>query len=102
MTIVIWKRLAKAILTYEKVVNNLRITLIQCMWSVAQENQWVRADFLSSQKLLYAMFLQKKSIIQELAANILIRISVVKIVCECFLPWQETGKPKGAADFLCQ
>ena len=50
----------------------------------------IRADFLSSQKLLTAMLLQKKSIMQVLAANILMRISIVKIVCECFLPWQES------------
>ena len=48
------------------------------------------ADFLSSQKLLAALLLQKKLIIKKLAANILMRISIVKIVCECFLPCQES------------
>ena len=47
---------------------------------------FVKADFLSSQKLLAAILLQKKSIMQVLVANILMRISIVKIVCECFLP----------------
>ena len=46
----------------------------------------LKANFLSSQKLLAAILLQKKSIMQVLAANILMRISIVKIVCECFLP----------------
>ena len=46
----------------------------------------LRANFLSSQKLLAAIILQKKSIMQVLAANILMRISIVEIVCECFLP----------------
>ena len=46
----------------------------------------VKADFLSSQKLLVAMLLQKKSIMQVLAVNMLMRICIVKIVCECFLP----------------
>ena len=46
----------------------------------------VRADFLSSQKLLAVIPLQKKSTMQELAANILMRIPIVKIICECFLP----------------
>ena len=44
---------------------------------------------LSSQKLLAAMFLQKKSIMQVLATNILMRVSIVRIVCQCFLPSQE-------------
>ena len=35
-------------------------------------------------------FLQKKSTMQELGADILMRISIVKIVCDCFLPWQES------------
>ena len=48
--------------------------------------EWLRADFLSSQKLLAAILLQKTSIMQELAVNILMRISVVKIVSERFLP----------------
>ena len=43
-------------------------------------------DFLSLQKLLAAILLQKKSIMQELAANILMIISHVKIVGERFLP----------------
>ena len=47
---------------------------------------WLRADFQSLQKLLAVILLQKNSIMQELAANILMRISIVKIVCECFLP----------------
>ena len=38
------------------------------------------------------MFLQKKSIMQTLAANMLMWISIVKIVCECFLPWQESWR----------
>ena len=42
----------------------------------------LRPDFLSSQKLLADILLQKKSTMQELAANILMRISVLKIVCE--------------------
>ena len=46
----------------------------------------IKADFPSSQKLLAAILLQKKSIMQVLAANILMRISIVKIVSECFLP----------------
>ena len=44
----------------------------------------LRADFLSSQKVLAAILLQKKSIMQVLAANILMRLSIVRIVCECF------------------
>ena len=40
----------------------------------------IRTDSLSSQKLLAAIFLQKKSIMQVLAANILMRISIVKII----------------------
>ena len=35
------------------------------------------------------MFLQKKSIIHIFADNILIRIPILKIVCEWYLPWQE-------------
>ena len=35
------------------------------------------------------VFSQKKSIMQVLKANILMGISIVKIVCECFLSWQE-------------
>ena len=46
----------------------------------------LRADFLSSLELLVAILSQKKSIIQELTVNILMRISIGKIVCECFLP----------------
>ena len=42
----------------------------------------LRADFLSSQKLVAAMFSQTK----VLAANISVEISIVKIICECFLP----------------
>ena len=42
----------------------------------------LRADFLSSQKFVAAMFSQKK----VLAANISVEISIVKIICECFLP----------------
>ena len=42
-------------------------------------------DFLSNQKLLPAMFLQKKSIMQALTANVLMGISIVKIVRQCFL-----------------
>ena len=48
------------------------------------------ADLLSSQKLLAAILLPKKSVMQVLAANILMRISIVKIVCKCFLPLQES------------
>ena len=40
----------------------------------------IRADFLSSQILFPAILLQNKSIMQMLAANILMRISIVKIV----------------------
>ena len=46
----------------------------------------VKADFVSSQKLLAAILLQKESVVQVLAANIFMRISIVKIVCKCFLP----------------
>ena len=46
----------------------------------------LKGNFLSNQKLLQALFLQKKSIMQTFAANMLIRISIMKIVCECFLP----------------
>ena len=53
----------------------------------------LKVNFLSSQKLLAAIILQKKSIMQELAANISMRISVVKIVCECLLLLQES-RPK--------
>ena len=44
-----------------------------------------KADFLSSQNLLAAILLQKKSIMQELAANILMRIPIVEILGECLL-----------------
>ena len=47
---------------------------------------FLKANFLASQKLLAAMFLQKKSSMQVLAASILIRIPIVKIACEWFLP----------------
>ena len=50
----------------------------------------LRADFLSSQKLLVSILLQQKSIMQVLAANISMRISIAKIACECFLPRQES------------
>ena len=53
----------------------------------------LRGDFLSSQKLLAAILLQKKSVTQLLATNIFMRIYIVKIVCECFLPLQES-RPK--------
>ena len=43
-----------------------------------------RADFLSYQKLLTAMFLQKKSMMQ--ASQYVNGIYIVKIVCDCFLP----------------
>ena len=46
----------------------------------------LRADFLSSQKLLAAILLQKESIMKVLAANSLMILSIVRIVCECFLP----------------
>ena len=46
-------------------------------------------DFLSSQELLAAVLLQKKLTMQELPANILMIISIVEIVCECFLPLQK-------------
>ena len=52
----------------------------------AYKSQSIRADFLSWQKLLAAILLQKKSIVRMLATNILMRTSIVKIVCECFLP----------------
>ena len=55
-----------------------------------------RADILSSQKLLAAILLQKKSVMQVLAANILMRISIVTIFCECFLPWQESRPKPGS------
>ena len=41
------------------------------------------------------MFLQNVSIMQVIAGNIVMRISVVKMVCECFTV--TTGKP--ALDF---
>ena len=50
----------------------------------------VRADFLSWQKLVAAILLEKKSIVRVLASNILMRISIVKIVGECFLPFQKS------------
>ena len=53
----------------------------------------LRADLLSSQKLLAAKRLQKQSIMQVLATNILMTLSIVRIVCECFLPRQES-RPK--------
>ena len=34
------------------------------------------------------MFLQKKSVMQVLAANNVMRISIIKIVCEWILAWQ--------------
>ena len=40
----------------------------------------LRGDFLSHPNLLTAMFLQKKSIMQALAANMLMGIFIVKIV----------------------
>ena len=46
---------------------------------------FLKANFLPSQKLLAAMFLQKKSSMQVLAASILIRIPIVKLACEWFL-----------------
>ena len=46
---------------------------------------------MSSQKLLAALFSRKKSIMEVLAANISMGISIVKIVCECFLPLEKTG-----------
>ena len=49
----------------------------------------LRGDFLSYERLLPDMFVQKKSILQTLAANMLIWISIVTIVCQYFLPWQE-------------
>ena len=49
----------------------------------------LRVDFLSSQKLLVARLLQKKSIMQVLAANILMRISIVKLSAKMAM----TGKP---------
>ena len=53
----------------------------------------LRADFLSPQKLLAPILLQKKSIMQVLAAKVLMSISIVNTVCECFLPWHES-QPK--------
>ena len=50
----------------------------------------LRADFLSLQKLLAAILFQKKSVMRVLAANVSMRVSIVKIVFECFLPWQES------------
>ena len=50
-----------------------------------------RGDFLSCRKLLPAMFLQKKSIMQALAVNMLMGISIVRIVCECFFHDRKTG-----------
>ena len=44
----------------------------------------LRADFLLSQKLLAAILLQKKSIMKVLAANSLMILSIVRIVCDCF------------------
>ena len=46
-------------------------------------------DFLLWQKLLAAIFLPNKSVMQFLIANISMRISIVKTVFEFFLPWQE-------------
>ena len=40
------------------------------------------ADFLSSRKITYCHVSQKKSVMQVLAANILMGISVVKTLCE--------------------
>ena len=37
-------------------------------------------------KQLAAMLLQKKPIVQVVAANFLVRIPVLKVVCEWFLP----------------
>ena len=48
----------------------------------------LRAEFLSYQKLPTAMFLQKISIMQALAAGMLMDF-YCEIVCECFLPLQE-------------
>ena len=42
------------------------------------------ADFLSSQILLAAILLQKKSIMQVLTSNILMRISIVKLSASVF------------------
>ena len=41
-------------------------------------------------ELLADILLQKKSIMQVLTTNILMRISIVKVVSECFLPLQES------------
>ena len=41
---------------------------------------------LSSENLFAAILSQKKSIMQVLTANILMRISIITIICECFLP----------------
>ena len=57
---------------------------------ISKEEAQLGDDFLSLQKLFAAVLLQKKLIMQVLAANILMRISIVKIVWECFLPWQES------------
>ena len=38
-----------------------------------------------------AILLQKKSVIQVLAVNVLMRISIVKIVCECFCHDRKAG-----------
>ena len=64
----------------------LTVTLVTEI-SLAQPKLMLRAEFLSLQKLLAAILLQKKkSVIEVLAAvNILMRIPIIKIVCGFFL-----------------
>ena len=47
-----------------------------------REDPW--ADFLSWQKLLAALLLEKKEVMQELVANILLIISIVKLSWSVF------------------
>ena len=80
-----WNHLVN--LTFSKVPH---LTLAYFCLGTGRTLRTVRADFLSWQKLLAAILLQKKSIVRVLATNILMRIFNVKIVCKCFLPLQES------------
>ena len=55
------------------------------MLSIVGSQNGLKADFLSSYKLLAIIPVQKKSIMQVLAANTVMTISIVKIVCDCLL-----------------
>ena len=73
-----FKRNAVLVMAYDSLKNWRPCSLMFILPSL-------RVDFLSSQKLLAVILLQKKkSTMQVLAANISIRISIVKIVCKCF------------------